>query len=89
MWFGRSSEVFRRWLGRAFRSGADSLAEVKGKWFPAFRADFGCDSAGALLFAIWASRRLKNYQYQYRKAKTEPKFSTSTGNNSWEISGIF
>ena len=25
----------RRWLGRVFGSGADSLAEVKGKWFPA------------------------------------------------------
>ena len=25
----------RRWLGCVFGSGADSLAEVKGKWFPA------------------------------------------------------
>ena len=23
------------WLGHVFGSGADSLAEVKGKWFPA------------------------------------------------------
>ena len=35
MWFRRGSEVARRWLGRVFGSGADSLAEVKGKWFPA------------------------------------------------------
>ena len=25
----------RRWLGRVFRSGADGLAEIKVKWFPA------------------------------------------------------
>ena len=29
MWFGRGSDVGRRWLGRVFGSGADSLAEVK------------------------------------------------------------
>ena len=33
-WFGRGSEVACRWLGRVFGSGADGLAEVKGKWFP-------------------------------------------------------
>ena len=32
MWFGCGSE---RWLRRVFGSGADILAEVKGKWFPA------------------------------------------------------
>ena len=35
MWFGRGSDVVRTWFGRVFGSGADSLAEVKGKWFPA------------------------------------------------------
>ena len=35
MWFGCGSDVGRRWLGRVFGSGADSLAEVKGKWLPA------------------------------------------------------
>ena len=34
-WFGRGSDVVRMWFGRVFGSGADSLAEVKGKWFPA------------------------------------------------------
>ena len=34
-------------------------------------------------------RRLRNYQCQHWKAKTLPKFSTSTGNNLWEFSGIF
>ena len=37
MWFGCGSDVvrtcFRMWLGRVFGSGADSLAEVKGKCF--------------------------------------------------------
>ena len=37
MWFGCGSDVvrtcFRMWLGRVFGSGADGLAEVKGKWF--------------------------------------------------------
>ena len=35
---GRGSDVVRRWFGGGsdvFRIGADSLAEVKGKWFPA------------------------------------------------------
>ena len=39
MWFGCGSDVFsdvvRMWLRHVFGSGADSLAEVKGKWFPA------------------------------------------------------
>ena len=35
MRFGRGSDVVRTWFGRVFGSGADSLAEVKGKWFPA------------------------------------------------------
>ena len=30
-WFGRGSDVGRRWLGLVFGSGANSLAEVKGK----------------------------------------------------------
>ena len=34
-WFGCGSDVVRTWFGRVFGSGADSLAEVKGKWFPA------------------------------------------------------
>ena len=34
-WFGRGSDVGRMWFGRVSGSGADSLAEVKGKWFPA------------------------------------------------------
>ena len=34
-WFGRGSDVGRRWLGRVFGSGTDTLAEAKGKWFPA------------------------------------------------------
>ena len=34
-WFGRGSDVVRMWVGRVLRSGADSLAELKGKWFPA------------------------------------------------------
>ena len=34
-WFGRGLDVGRRWLGRVCEAGADSLAEVKGKWFPA------------------------------------------------------
>ena len=33
--FGRGSDVGWRWLGRVFGSGADSVAEVWGKWFPA------------------------------------------------------
>ena len=36
-WFGRGLEVGRIWLGCVFGSGADSLAEVKGKWFAARR----------------------------------------------------
>ena len=43
MWFGRGSDVvrmcFRRWLGCVFGSGADGLAEAKGKWFPALLLD--------------------------------------------------
>ena len=35
MWFGCGSGVGRMWFGRVFGSGADSLAEVKGRWFPA------------------------------------------------------
>ena len=38
MWFGCGSGVGRMWFGLVFGSGADSLAEVKGKWFPALRA---------------------------------------------------
>ena len=34
-WFGRGSDVVRTWFGRVFSSGADRLAEVEGKWFPA------------------------------------------------------
>ena len=34
-WFGCGLDVVRTWFGRVFGSGADSLAEVKGKWFPA------------------------------------------------------
>ena len=34
-WFGCGSDVVRMWFGCVFGSGADSLAEVKGKWFPA------------------------------------------------------
>ena len=34
-WFGCVSDVVRRWLGCVFGPDADSLAEVKGKWFPA------------------------------------------------------
>ena len=34
MWFGCGSDVVGTWLGRVFGSGRDSLAEVKGKWFP-------------------------------------------------------
>ena len=33
MWFVGGLDVVRRWLGRVFRSGADSLAEVKGSGF--------------------------------------------------------
>ena len=40
--FGRGSDVARTWLGRVFGrvfgSGANRLAEVKGKWFPAASA---------------------------------------------------
>ena len=35
MWFGCGSDVVRMWLGRVCGSGADNLAGVKGKWFPA------------------------------------------------------
>ena len=34
------------------------------------------------------NRRLKNFQYSAGRAKTWPKFSTSTGNHFWELSGI-
>ena len=34
-WFGCGSDVVRTWFGSVFGSGADSLAEVKGKWLPA------------------------------------------------------
>ena len=40
MWFGCGSGVGRMWFGRVFGSGADSLAEVKGKWFPARELGF-------------------------------------------------
>ena len=39
MRFGRGSDVVRMWFGRVFGSGADSLAKVKGKWFPALHVD--------------------------------------------------
>ena len=35
------------------------------------------------------NRRLKNDQYHYWKAKTQPKFSTGTGNNFWKILWYF
>ena len=37
MWSGCGSEMGRRWVGGVCGSGADSLAEVKGKWLPAAR----------------------------------------------------
>ena len=39
MWFGCGSDVARMWLGRVFRCGRKSLAEVKGKRFPAALID--------------------------------------------------
>ena len=35
MWFGCDLDVGQRWLRRVFGYSADSLAQVKGKWFPA------------------------------------------------------
>ena len=36
MWFGGGSDVVWMWFGGGvFGSGADNLAQVKGKWFPA------------------------------------------------------
>ena len=45
MRFGCGSDaVVRRWLGRVFGSGADSLAEVQRKWFAAVATFRGPDS---------------------------------------------
>ena len=52
----------------------------------------GCRTVGSLNDTLWLvheESETKNYEYQYRKAKTQPKFSTSTGNNFWKFSGIF
>ena len=56
-WFGRGSDVVQMWFGHVFGSGADSLAEVKGKWFAAFpraklRRQFFYDGA-----KFWAKGR--------------------------------
>ena len=67
MWFGRGSDVVqmcfrcgsgvgRMWFGRVFGSGADSLAEAKGKWFPAL---------GRRARAFWNRKRaFRNSRFQ-------------------------
>ena len=41
------------------------------------------------VFLSFVFRSLKNYHYRYWGAENSRKFSTSTGNNSWDFSGIF
>ena len=50
-WFGCGSDVLWTWFGRVFGSGADSLAKVKGKWFPA--------SLSPVLLFLWSFENTK------------------------------
>ena len=53
--------------------------------------DSGCNCGNLIVIIVsllffWS---LQKYQYRVEGQKLAPKFSTSTGNNFWELSGIF